>query len=84
MTIILEPDSKPDSKIGLIQHQKAIIQLSNAQSTVFKFCPKNNDEMYFILVQSCKPFKMVKRKKILIIMKIKQYANLVLGSISLK
>ena len=38
MTIILEPDSEPDSKIGLIQYQKAIIQLSNAQLIVFKFC----------------------------------------------
>ena len=62
MTIILETDSEPDSKIGLIQHQKATIQLSNAQSIVFKFFPLNDDEMYFILVQSCKHFKIVKKK----------------------
>ena len=77
MTIILETDSEPDSKIGLIQHQKATIQLSNAQSIVFKFFPLNDDEMYFILVQSCKHFKIVKKK--LILRKIKQYANLFLS-----
>ena len=78
MTIILETDSEPDSKIGLIQHQKATIQLSNAQSIVFKFFPLNDDEMYFILVQSCKHFKIVKKKQ-LILRKIKQYANLFLS-----
>ena len=84
MTIMLEPDSEPDSKIGLIQHQRATIQLNNAISIVFKFCPKIDDEMYLILVQSFKPLKMTKRKLFLIIRKIKQYTNLVLGSISLK
>ena len=50
MTIILEPDSVPDSKLGPIQQQKAIIQLSKSKSILSKFCQLNKDEMYFILV----------------------------------
>ena len=50
MTIILEPDSVPDSKLGPIQQQKAIIQLSKSKSILSKFCQLNKDKMYFILV----------------------------------
>lgn len=38
-TIILEPDSELDSNLGLIQLQKATIQLRNTQLILIKFCP---------------------------------------------
>ena len=39
MIIILEPDSEPDSKLGLIQHEKATIQLRNKNNVVQSFEP---------------------------------------------